>query len=1129
MGLVSWLGLFFQFLMSRMVMGDMCTHCTCDLNSHSVTCNSPSLLVRTVSLLPYVEELNLQNLRMPQPPHFLFNTHLRALRINHCGLSELSAHSLLPLPNLEVLNLANNNLATLPTTVLRSLKRLRIVNLSNNKITDLSKLSWVLAEGMVLEQLDLSGNPLALSNRFALLPPVHQLLMANANLQKINSTSLLLLPSTSCPADESCRVLMFDEKDLKLLHKVDISHNPKLIVEKTALEALTNAPYLDFSGVSLPSSFGNWLETQSRVVHLNVSSATIPLDGVWELCSEKLNLLDISSLRLHSIDLKKGCPLKILFAEDNLLNSIKIEANELETLHLERNMFTEFPSVPPGISLESLHTMSISNNLLTTLHPNALQHMPELQHLDLSKNQISEIDPQAFPSLGMQLISLDLSSNQLSSLPHPVLPSLLFLDASSNNLVNIDPVLFSGLPLLQHLRYKIGYLGPITIVQPLTLLTMRSQGLEVLVESTRRADIVDRLRRLSVPPGIPTSTIPFEIAKVGGAMAVGEQPIKGLVDAQAGARMTVAETLTNLVFARISNIKDVKMSGNWMWAAKAEGEGAKMVDAVDSLCQALKEVGVAIDGGKDSLSMVVSAGNELVKAPGTLVLTAYVTCSDIRKVVTPDLKASRDSSQQLPKLLYVRMGSDPKKDHRLGGSAFAQCHKQIGNDVPDIHDFDQFVETFVVIQRLIEEGNILAGHDVSDGGLITAILEMAFAGNMGLEIDLRFDTTTIPLLSYLFAEEAGVVLEVESDHVQEIVEQFSKINNPADIIGTVHKVHGPDANIKLVANGQEIFNETLVRMREIWEETGDRLGEFQTDEGCLKQAKEIRQTTKLINYAMSVELPVPRHHLVTEIAPKVAILREEGSNGDREMAAVFRMAGFNVFDVTMTDLLGGLRLDQFRGIAFVGGFSYADVLGSAKGWAAAVLYNEKIRHEFDRFRTRSDTFSFGVCNGCQLMTLLGWVGTYKNQPSVFLDENKCGRFESYFGPVKIRKSKSLMLQGMENSILGLWSSHGEGRFTYRNGKVLAHLLENEMVCVQYCDGDGEITEKYPLNPNGSELGVAAICSEDGRHLAMMPHSDRSFLSWQWPDYPDSWKTPGNPASPWLRMFTNAYDWTTQNS
>ncbi|PAV77155.1 hypothetical protein WR25_17366 [Diploscapter pachys] len=513
---------------------------------------------------------------------------------------------------------------------------------------------------------------------------------------------------------------------------------------------------------------------------------------------------------------------------------------------------------------------------------------------------------------------------------------------------------------------------------------------------------------------------------VGGAMAVGEQPIKGLVDVQAGARMTVAETLTNLVFAQISDIKDIKMSGNWMWAAKAEGEGAKMVDAVDSLCQALKEVGVAVDGGKDSLSMVVSAGNELVKAPGTLVLTAYVTCSDVRKVVTPDLKASRDSSQQLPKLLYVRMGSDPKKDHRLGGSAFAQCHKQIGNDVPDIHDFDQFVETFIVIQRLIEEGNILAGHDVSDGGLITTILEMAFAGNMGLEIDLGFDTTTIPLLSYLFAEEAGVVLEVESDHVQEIVEQFSKINNPAEIIGTVHKVYGPDANIKLMVNQQEIFNETLVRMREIWEETGDRLGEFQTDKECLKQAKEIRQTIKLINYAMSVELPVPRHHLVTEIAPKVAILREEGSNGDREMAAVFRMAGFNVFDVTMTDLLGGFRLDQFRGIAFVGGFSYADVLGSAKGWAAAVLYNEKIRHEFDRFRTRSDTFSFGVCNGCQLMTLLGWVGTYKNQPSVFLDENKCGRFESYFGPVKIRKSKSLMLQGMENSLLGLWSSHGEG-------------------------------------------------------------------------------------------------------
>uniref|UniRef100_A0A1I7XBE4 Glutamine amidotransferase type-1 domain-containing protein n=1 Tax=Heterorhabditis bacteriophora TaxID=37862 RepID=A0A1I7XBE4_HETBA len=260
-------------------------------------------------------------------------------------------------------------------------------------------------------------------------------------------------------------------------------------------------------------------------------------------------------------------------------------------------------------------------------------------------------------------------------------------------------------------------------------------------------------------------------------------------------------------------------------------------------------------------------------------------------------------------------------------------------------------------------------------------------------------------------------------------------------------------------------------------------------------------------------------------APRIAVIREEGSNGDREMAAAFTLAGFQTYDVTMTDMLAGHTLDAYRGIAFVGGFSFADVLGSAKGWAATIQYNAVVRTEFERFKNRSDTLSLGVCNGCQLMSLLGWVGEYDGTPSVFLDENLCGRFESVFGPVRIEKSKAIMLRGMEGAILGLWSSHGEGRFTYRTPSVHASLKDSNLIAIRYADSEGNATQMYPGNPNGSQDAVAGICSKDGRHLAMMPHPDRAFMEWHWAEYPRSWrKHQEAPASPWIKMFQNAFEW-----
>nr|CDJ84174.1 AIR synthase related protein domain containing protein [Haemonchus contortus] len=613
--------------------------------------------------------------------------------------------------------------------------------------------------------------------------------------------------------------------------------------------------------------------------------------------------------------------------------------------------------------------------------------------------------------------------------------------------------------------------------------------------------------------------------KVGGAVAVGEQPIKGLICPAAGARMTVAETLTNLVAAPITDIKDVKMSGNWMWAAKCDGEGARLVEACDTLCKGLAAVGCAIDGGKDSLSMAAKVDEELVKAPGTLVLSAYAPCPDVTKVLTPDFKGPL-AGTKCTKIIYVRMGSS-LKCNRLGGSALAQVLRQIGNESPDVENLPLLARTFTAIQKKIVDDLILAVHDVSDGGFITALLEMSFAGNIAIKADISCESEP---MTFLFAEEAGVLLEVEEQYQGKIIEELKASTDALDV-GEVYPQYGPDAKIEIIVNGETVVSENLVTLREVWEETSDRLGLMQTDVECLKEAKQVRAITKTVTYSAPFQWQTPNplplaSLLLVESAPHVAIIREEGSNGDREMAAAFALAGFQPHDVTMTDLLAGHTLDPFRVVAFVGGFSYADVLGSAKGWAAAIRYNPMVRLEFTRFRNRSDTLSFGVCNGCQLMAHLGWIGEYEDSPSVFLAENRCGRFESIFGPVRIEHSTSIWLREMEGAILGLWSSHGEGRFTYRNPDVLDSLRKSGQIAVRYVDGEGQPTMLYPWNPNGSEDAVAAICSPDGRHLAMMPHSDRSFLSWQWADYPREWRTSENLTAPWMKMFQNAYTWVT---
>ena len=610
----------------------------------------------------------------------------------------------------------------------------------------------------------------------------------------------------------------------------------------------------------------------------------------------------------------------------------------------------------------------------------------------------------------------------------------------------------------------------------------------------------------------------------GAAISIGEQPIKGLINPSAMARMSVGEALTNIVWARISALPDIRCSGNWMWAAKLPGEGARLYDAAVAMRDMMLELGIAVDGGKDSLSMAAqvrhpSGKTETVKSPGTLVISAYAPCPDITKVVTPDLKMPGRS-----KLIYIDLGNGK---NRLGGSALAQCYKQIGDESPDVDDLHLLKNTFNVIQYFIDKGLILSGHDRSDGGLITTLLEMAFSGNCGIEININ-QKSEEEIIATLFSEELGLVIEYLPESEMEIVSELKKYNIPSQIIGKTLQEKQIKINLRTPYSALlTLLDEDMRVLRGIWEETSHQLDMLQTNPECVLEEKEAIYDRREPSYKITfTPEQTPEVIIKKKVKPPVAIIREEGSNGDREMTSAFYMAGFETWDVTMTDLMNDrITLAQFKGIAFVGGFSYADVLDSAKGWAGVIRFNKKLYEQFQKFYNRPDTFSLGICNGCQLMALLGWVPWQgiagKFQPRFI--HNKSGRLESRFATVKILESPSVMLKGMEGSILGVWVNHGEGFAHFPDEKTQKEVIDKKLAPVRYTDDSGEITEKYPFNPNGSPLGIASLCTPDGRHIAMMSHPERTFLKWQWAWMPENLKK-NLKASPWLKMFQNAREW-----
>lgn len=588
-------------------------------------------------------------------------------------------------------------------------------------------------------------------------------------------------------------------------------------------------------------------------------------------------------------------------------------------------------------------------------------------------------------------------------------------------------------------------------------------------------------------------------SKAGVATAIGHAPVAALVDPAAGSRLAIAEALTNMVWAPLTHgLKGVSLSANWMWPAKRPGENARLYKAVQAASEFAIALGINIPTGKDSLSMTQKYpdGTE-VKSPGTVIISAVAEVADISGCISPALKPVTDSW-----LFYIDFSGTPPA---LGGSALAQVLTQIGGKTADA-DAHTLKRAFGVVQQLIQSKLILAGHDISAGGLLTTVLEMCFPTPYA-GVQLNLDETSEDLVDLLFAENPGAVIQVaEPDRVTEILSEhrlhFRKIGK---VTGSgMVEIFYPDQHLSF----------SVEEMRKTWFKTSYLLDSRQRPEKHARLRFE-NFASQPLQYRFPVHFTGKSTHLSpihAQPAPvKAAIIREKGVNGDREMAFALYMAGFEVKDVHMTDLVSGREdLSDVQMIAFVGGFSNSDVLGSAKGWAGAFRYNDKAKQALEKFYSRSDTLSLGVCNGCQLMMELGLLYPEMGETHPRMHPNGSGKFESAFLCLTVPENNSVMLHTLAGSTLGIWVAHGEGRFIFKEKRQSVNVAAFYTYKV------------YPGNPNDSEEGIAALCSADGRHLAIMPHLERSLFPWNWAWYPPERKA--DEISPWIEAFVNARKW-----
>lgn len=594
--------------------------------------------------------------------------------------------------------------------------------------------------------------------------------------------------------------------------------------------------------------------------------------------------------------------------------------------------------------------------------------------------------------------------------------------------------------------------------------------------------------------------------KRGIATALGHAPQAGLASPEAGSVLSVAESLTNIVWAPLEDgLEGVSLSANWMWPCRAQkGEDARLYAAVEALSDFCCSLHINVPTGKDSLSLTQKYPNgEKIISPGTVIVSAGGEVKDVRNVVSPVLVNSKNSS-----LYYIDFSFD---DQRLGGSAFAQSLGKVGSDVPTVKNPEYFADCFEAIQTLINKGWVMAGHDISAGGLITTLLEMTFANQQGgIHVNL-YDMSGEDVVKNLFAENPGVVIQVSDLHKHALREYLE-----SEGIGYAKIGYPTPKERKIVVKKNEWQHEfDIDALREAWYQTSYELDKRQSMNGMADQRHRNYKEQplqlqfndafagKLSQYQLNADRRTPS-------GIRAAIIREKGTNGEREMAYALYLAGFDVKDVMMTDLISGREtLEDINLIVFCGGFSNSDVLGSAKGWAGAFLYNPKAKEALDRFYARKDTLSLGICNGCQLMVELNLINPEHQQRTRML-HNDSHKFESAFLGLTIPENNSVMLGSLSGSKLGIWVAHGEGKFSLPEGEENYHIIAKYSY------------NSYPGNPNGSNYSVAGICSKDGRHLAMMPHLERSIFPWQNAYYP--YKRHMDEVTPWIEAFVNAREW-----
>jgi phosphoribosylformylglycinamidine synthase len=596
----------------------------------------------------------------------------------------------------------------------------------------------------------------------------------------------------------------------------------------------------------------------------------------------------------------------------------------------------------------------------------------------------------------------------------------------------------------------------------------------------------------------------------GEVMALGEKAPLALVDAPASGRMAVAEALMNLAAARIERLQDIKLSANWMAPAGHPGEDARLFDTVAAVSRYCQELGLAIPVGKDSMSMKTvwedGGAQKSVTAPLSLVVSAFATTPDARSQATPQLRTDAGATR----LLLVDMGFG--RD-RLGASSLAQVYAQVGNEVPDAPAADRLKAFFSAVQGLLECGWVLAYHDRSDGGLFATLCEMAFAGRTGLDVRLPEGDA----LTRLFSEECGAVLQLRTEHADSALAALANAGLPALDIGTL----ADDDRVTVRVAGRVVLDEARADLLAAWWETSHRIARLRDNPACADQ--EFARCGDADDPGLSIALSfdpataISAPHIAAGKRPRMAVLREQGVNGQVEMAAAFYQAGFDAVDVHMSDIIAGrVRLDDFKGLVACGGFSYGDVLGAGGGWARSILFNPRARDEFERFFHRGDSFALGVCNGCQMMSHLHDLIPGADAWPQFR-RNLSEQFEARYVMVEVMDSPSIFLAGMAGSRMPIAVAHGEGRTVFRQP---AHAAAARLV-LRYVDHHGKPTEAYPLNPNGSAGGATGFTTADGRFTIMMPHPERVFraaqLSWKPADY-------AGEDGPWLRMFCNARVW-----